>query len=165
MADIANWALYSILTLIGAVTVNLIASEIYDRVPLWTWKLVAAAAKGVPAKKRARYAEQWLADLNDVHGNFHKLAFGLNCFRAARVISKNRFGEDIVYSVTNLFYTVYFMTILESFRFITEYRIGMSFGQMIGDGGVLLLGGLAAWKLHKFSKRRKFIRIRARKRA
>jgi hypothetical protein len=67
--------LFATLSVIGAIAVNLIASELFEWGPRWAEMLVRRAATRWPQPLRDRMIEEWFGELNHRPGMFWKLWF------------------------------------------------------------------------------------------
>lgn len=64
---------------IGSIAGNMLASELYDRAPLFAVSLIEHAVKRLPEHEQERYREEWLAHLNEHHGKLGKVWHALGC--------------------------------------------------------------------------------------
>lgn len=63
----------------------MLVSEFTDWLPWFAARLIGAAARTQPYAVRSRYAEEWLAELDDVPGKLAKLAFAIRILVRAPV--------------------------------------------------------------------------------
>ena len=78
------------LAIVTALLVGLLRSEVDAWLPWLVKKLHAIAVGRVPDDLRARYSEEWLADLNDTPGILTKVASAVGLIYAGSVISRQR---------------------------------------------------------------------------
>ena len=65
------------------------------RAPAIARRLIEIAVLKLPEEDRARWLEEWLADLDDLPGSFSKLSHGLGCLKAANRLAATRGLPDI----------------------------------------------------------------------
>lgn len=69
--------------LVTAVIVPMLVSEFTDWLPWFAARLIGATVRTLPYAVRSRYAEEWLAELDDVPGKLSKLAFAIRVLARA----------------------------------------------------------------------------------
>lgn len=76
-----------IYAVLGALALQLLGSELYDRAPRLSRALIRCAVKRLPNGVRHRYEEEWLAHQAECPGNLSKLVHGVGCFLCAPRVS------------------------------------------------------------------------------
>jgi lipopolysaccharide/colanic/teichoic acid biosynthesis glycosyltransferase len=72
-----------VLSVLGAVLLNLLADEVVDWCPWLTERLLRRAARVLPEAHRDRYQEEWLAEVEALPGRFARLAMALRILLGA----------------------------------------------------------------------------------
>jgi hypothetical protein len=73
---------------VGTIAAHFVAHDAYSQCPKYARRIIERAAKMLPAWQRARYEEEWLADLNDRLGVFAKFKHALECLLCARTLRR-----------------------------------------------------------------------------
>jgi hypothetical protein len=86
--------LITVLILVGSflagIAGNVIASELYDRLPTLAHWLIRRAVARLPLQYRARYREEWCAHLEQCRGHVNKIRHALGCFLGARSVAASQ---------------------------------------------------------------------------
>lgn len=88
------WAGLGILTIVGGLFLNMLASEAYDWSEKIAEKIVRFASKRTPADQRDRWEEEWLAHLNDTPGKLSKVIYAIGILVAAPSIRAQQYATD-----------------------------------------------------------------------
>lgn len=75
------------LTIIAGVLTNMISTDVEKRAHGWASSLIMFAVKRLPPKFRARFEEEWMADLADQPSPLSQVVFAVGLLVAARNIS------------------------------------------------------------------------------
>ena len=73
---------------VGTLAAHFVAHDAYSQCPKYARRIIERAAKMLPAWERARYEEEWLADLNDRLGVFPKFKHAIECLLCARTLRR-----------------------------------------------------------------------------
>jgi hypothetical protein len=72
---------------LGTVAAHFVAHDAYVSCPRYARRLIERAASHLPPFERARYEEEWLADLQERAGVFAKFKHAFACLLCARTLS------------------------------------------------------------------------------
>jgi hypothetical protein len=73
---------------IGTVAAHFVAHDAYSQCPRYARRLIERAAKNLPPLERLRYAEEWVADLEERDGVFAKFKHAFECLLCARTLRR-----------------------------------------------------------------------------
>jgi hypothetical protein len=80
-------ALAAVCAFLGSIAAHFIAHDAYFKAPKYARRLIAHAARKLPPLDRARYEEEWLADLHERDGVLAKLRHAFECVLCARKLA------------------------------------------------------------------------------
>ena len=132
----------------------LLADKLKARISWFTQALLDLAVERLPQTQRARFAEEWASHLNDVSGDFAKIAFSRGCVSAAGEMAsflghRNRgFGRVLKRSLE------FFKQLSKRFVHLVSAAVALFLGEdsMLAKGRIVptvvvftLLSGLAGF--------------------
>jgi len=82
---------------LGTVAAHFVAHDAYSNCPRYARRLIERAARRLPPFERARYEEEWLADLEEREGVFAKFKHAFDCLLCARTLSSLSRGRVPAY--------------------------------------------------------------------
>lgn len=86
--DIMTALLTLIASVVGAVLLKLLSSEVEAWLPKLAHRVIDRATRGVPESERDRYREEWYADLEEFPGKLSKLFRAIGFYRGATKIQQ-----------------------------------------------------------------------------
>jgi hypothetical protein len=90
-------ALAAVFGFAGAIFAHLVAHDACSRAPRHARTLILRAAARLPAFEKARFEEEWLADLEEREGVFQKFKHAFECLLCARKLAEITKGNAPAY--------------------------------------------------------------------